>query len=335
MIVLILNQRMLDNPEFPSFLTNSLANLSSSIPATYPLSWFISHDEGPKWRDVILDLTTHSTWMNKSFAHEPLEMPNQSPQGDPSVMDENPNGRTLDIWSDPMTEDALPEFQGKGPSRRSSGSLSHGVRTALLSMFIIGCAGNVLLGMSSLLEFSWQPGEEGTPPKEWPAELTSPVLDGQPLVMVFLHPKCPCSRATLDELSIAMNRVTARAQFIAVFEQPDQADKRWIETDIWNRAASITGLTRIIDIDSRLVKTFRVKTSGDTVVYSAEGKLLFHGGLTLGRDHRGENPGRVFVESLASDGTLLPCTSPVFGCPLCASTSPGDSHVKDNHHESP
>ena len=214
------------------------------------------------------------------------------------------------------------------PTNRIAGersNISRATWIAFVIILVVGCVSGILFGIGSSLNFSWRAGASGNPPTDWPAGIKSITLDDKPLVLVFLHPKCPCSRATIDELSTAISHGASHARFVAIFEQPPGMDDRWVETDTWTKAESIPVLVRVRDFDGRLSSLFDVRTSGETVVYSPQGKLLFHGGLTLGRDHRGENAGRSFIESLATRSVTMSsstCSSPVFGCPLCAGASP-------------
>lgn len=187
-----------------------------------------------------------------------------------------------------------------------------------LAVVLIGWSIGILFAIGMSFDFMWRPGEAGNPPAHWPKEISSLQLSDKPLVLVFLHPQCPCSRATLDELALAMEHAKDRFQYVAVFEHPEGRDDDWIKSGLWKRAEKIAGLTPVIDVDGKLVNTFHARTSGDTVVYSPDGALLFHGGLTPGRDHRGSNAGRTFLESWTETSLEKPVTSPVFGCPLCA-----------------
>jgi len=186
---------------------------------------------------------------------------------------------------------------------------------------LIGWSLGILFAMGMSYDFTWRAGESGNPPLHWPKDISSPKLTDRPLVLVFLHPQCPCSRATLDELAVAMTHTRERFQFVAVFEKPAGRNDDWIKAELWKRAEGISGLSRVIDVDGKLVNAFHAKTSGDTVVYSPEGILLFHGGLTPGRDHRGSNAGRTFLETWTRETPPETVTSPVFGCPLCRAHS--------------
>lgn len=202
----------------------------------------------------------------------------------------------------------------------------------MLTLVMIGWGGGILFALGTSLDFMWRAGEAGNPPLHWSRDIASLQTSKRPLVLVFLHPKCPCSRATLDELSLAMAHAGDRFQFIAVFEQLGGRSDEWTKADLWNRAKAIPNLTLIVDEEGELVRSVNARTSGDTVVYSAEGVLLFHGGLTPGRDHRGRNAGRIFLESWTEQSSGEPVTSPVFGCPLCAAppviSSPQEESIR-------
>jgi hypothetical protein len=70
------------------------------------------------------------------------------------------------------------------------------------------------------------------------------------------------------------------------------------------------------DTDGREAALFGAKTSGQVLVYDGTGRLRFSGGITGGRSHSGDNPGRARVEALLLSGTLDRPISPVFGCAL-------------------
>lgn len=133
---------------------------------------------------------------------------------------------------------------------------------------------------------------------------------------MLAHPKCSCTRASIGELAELMERVRGTVDAHVLFLHPDDADARWEHTDLWTRAAAISGVTVHSDVGGREAARFRAATSGDTVVYDANGALVFRGGITAARGHAGDNPGRQRIVSLITAGTADRPTSPVFGCPL-------------------
>jgi hypothetical protein len=68
-------------------------------------------------------------------------------------------------------------------------------------------------------------------------------------------------------------------------------------------------------------RRFGVKTSGTVLLYSALGRLLFHGGITGSRGHEGDNYGITRLAAALRGGagdTAVPVVSRVFGCALGA-----------------
>jgi hypothetical protein len=76
------------------------------------------------------------------------------------------------------------------------------------------------------------------------------------------------------------------------------------------------------DIDGREARHFQAFTSGQTLLYSSEGELLFSGGITIARGHEGDNSGRLAIESLLANSAAEVRQTPVFGCPILISTAP-------------
>ena len=63
---------------------------------------------------------------------------------------------------------------------------------------------SVCVGMGHLIHYENTPGQAGPHPAEWPASSRIPRgKDGATLVML-VHPRCPCSRASLGELELIM-----------------------------------------------------------------------------------------------------------------------------------
>jgi hypothetical protein len=61
---------------------------------------------------------------------------------------------------------------------------------------------------------------------------------------------------------------------------------------------------------------FGAETSGHTLLYGADGRLLFSGGITASRGHAGENAGESAIIALVNHQTPLRSQTLVFGCSL-------------------
>lgn len=173
--------------------------------------------------------------------------------------------------------------------------------------------GLVGAGVALAVRHQTTSGEVGTTPASWPANSRLPATrPGASRVVMFLHPQCPCSRASLHELAAVVEAVGDRADVSIVFQRPDGVAPDWVETDRWNRAKAIPGAAVLTDRGDELAR-FGAKTSGHTVVYDPSGRLVFAGGITGGRAHEGVNVGRNQVIARVL-GATTPVTHAVFGC---------------------
>lgn len=84
----------------------------------------------------------------------------------------------------------------------------------------------------------------------------------------------------------------------------------------WAMAKMISGAEVSADPRGTMTRLFNAQVSGETIVYSAEGDLLFEGGITQTRGHVGENVGsRAIVEAVQNRKTAVKKT-PTYGCGL-------------------
>jgi len=90
----------------------------------------------------------------------------------------------------------------------------------------------------------------------------------------------------------------------------------WVKTDLWRHALRIPGVSVLVDEDGIEARHFRAVTSGQVLLYGADGRLLFSGGITSTRGHVGDNPGESAIEALVNTGSADDDHSLVFGCPL-------------------
>lgn len=167
-----------------------------------------------------------------------------------------------------------------------------------------------------MAQYSQTAGTSGVPPVQWPetSQVSRDPVHSQ--LVMFLHPRCPCSRATLGELERLMADCQGLLSAQVLFIQPEGVAEDWVKTDLWRTASAIPGVTVSIDHDGQEARRFLAATSGQTLLYDVQGGLLFQGGITLARGHAGDNPGRDAIESLLKQKTTLSTIAPVFGCAL-------------------
>ena len=103
----------------------------------------------------------------------------------------------------------------------------------------------------------------------------------------------------------------------AIFVKPADFGDAWEKTDLWNSATDIPGVNVTTDDQGVEARLFGSETSGQVALYSAEGQLLFSGGITGARGHSGDNDGRTaIVCPILATGKTSKTETPVFGCAL-------------------
>jgi hypothetical protein len=179
----------------------------------------------------------------------------------------------------------------------------------------IACA---VSGLYMVWAYDNTPGSPATPQQAWPAaSLLTPGAD-RPTLVFLAHPQCSCTRASLSELAEALARAKTPPKTYVVFLKPSSMPDGWEKTDLWTTAAALPNSTVVRDDDGREAERFGAVTSGQTMLYSADGRLLFSGGITGARAHAGDNAGRSTIVALLNARPATRNSTNVFGCSLFA-----------------
>lgn len=171
------------------------------------------------------------------------------------------------------------------------------------------------VGIRLVLKYDNESGKTGLSPSSWPVISEIARSSKLPTLVMMVHPQCPCSRASISELEILMAEETGRVNAEVVFVKPNGFPEKWEQTDLWQSATLIPGVAVRVD-DGTEARRFGSLTSGQVMLYSANGELLFSGGITASRGHLGDNDGRSSIQSLLANGSSEINNTPVFGCPL-------------------
>lgn len=155
------------------------------------------------------------------------------------------------------------------------------------------------------------PGPAAAAPASWPADsrLTRPQ---RPVLVLALHPQCPCSAATIAELARLLAHAAVRPEVYAVFVASADADDDWVESATWRAAAALPGVHVVRDTGVE-ARRFGARVSGQLLAYDASGRLQFTGGITGSRGHEGDNAGRTAIEAMLA-GRPHARSAFVFGC---------------------
>lgn len=160
------------------------------------------------------------------------------------------------------------------------------------------------------------PGRVGSPPVEWPAQKDLlPNPQTYTLVMV-VHPRCSCSRASIEELSKIMTHAQGKLEASLLFYAPSTVSDDWVKADRWKEAQEIPGVRTLIDRDGALSNLFAISTSGQSSLYGKNGKLLFSGGITATRGHSGDNLGSQAIIDLINERSPARSRTLSFGCDI-------------------
>jgi hypothetical protein len=201
------------------------------------------------------------------------------------------------------------------------------IRRLLLPVAITLWLTVMLTGFWGFHAYNNAPGRTAPAPDHVPDEMLDQPGKRDYRLLLFAHPRCPCTRATLDELAVILeiNRAAVAAE--VWFIRPKGMPVGWEQTALWQAAAAIPGVSVHCDEEGVLARRLGAATSGQVVLYDPDGQLLFSGGITRARGQDGESAGRRAILRLLS-GKAAPPETPVFGCPLFA---PGECCRKEEN----
>jgi len=172
-------------------------------------------------------------------------------------------------------------------------------------------------GFAMVWRYKSTPGAQGAvSPERWPAGSAVGRSPDRATLLLFAHPRCTCTRASLAELARILARFHDRLEARVLFWTPREAPADWNKGDLWISAARIPGVKVVRDAEGAEASRFAVATSGGVVLYDPRGHLLFKGGITAARGHEGDSFGQERIASLLTTGAADRADAPVFGCAL-------------------
>lgn len=185
-------------------------------------------------------------------------------------------------------------------------------------LFLVALSWLALVGGGLWLLWGYEntPGMAAEAPRQWPAvSRIQPAQDHATLVMLA-HPHCPCTRASIGKLASIMAHSQGRLSAYVLFTRPEAVSDDWEETDLLQSASNIPGVRVILDGDGKEARLFHAATSGHTLLYDLQGRLIFSGGITGSRGHFGDNAGQASIVSFVNAEVPNRSETSVFGCPL-------------------
>jgi hypothetical protein len=172
----------------------------------------------------------------------------------------------------------------------------------------------VISGLGALLLYKRTPGQAAKAPMHWPNDCPIQRRSNERVLLLFAHPKCPCTRATLSEMERLLATERDLRPHVILFDTNNT--QSWGESDIVSRSMCLPGAKTYGDADGRLQQMFNVTTSGHVLLYDKDGRNTYSGGITGLRGHEGENCGLAKLRERLAGRTSSPDSFPVLGCPL-------------------
>jgi len=205
----------------------------------------------------------------------------------------------------------------KGPDTAPAPAEGHRARArAAIAIGILAWVAGVAWGLQKIETYSSTPGMAAEAPATWPGSTLVTPQAGRPTLVMFIHPQCSCTRASLEELKTILERTHGAVSAWVVVLKPSEMNDGWSDSGTSETARNMSGVTLVMDDNGVEADRFGALTSGHTVLYSSAGKLEFSGGITAARGHVGDNSGEQSVLSLVATGKADASSHEVYGCGL-------------------
>jgi hypothetical protein len=185
----------------------------------------------------------------------------------------------------------------------------HGMLAVLIFWIVI-----VAAGVGTLAVYSQTPGPADAPPVMGGFGQRSASAKSHWSLIIGIHPKCPCTLATISELQRIMRQCAGTLSCSVVAFVPTNAPGNWTDTESVRQAREIPGVEVVNDVGGSKLTHLGIQTSGAAVLYDSTGTPRFHGGITPSRGHEGVNIGSETICALINGQQPFVADTPVFGC---------------------
>jgi hypothetical protein len=179
----------------------------------------------------------------------------------------------------------------------------------------------VACGFAVLHRYASTPAHVGIVPSSWPVQDRIALEVDRLTLVMAIHPRCPCTRATALALEELLASRPGRARLNVLVYKPAQAPDSWAATPISRSLSALSDVRSWIDPDGALATRFGAVTSGQVLAFDARGCLRFSGGVTPVRGQVGPNAGYAALASLLDDKPVQQKNFPVFGCSILSAPS--------------
>lgn len=190
------------------------------------------------------------------------------------------------------------------------------LKSATTSAFALIWLCSIIFGLRVLWVYDTKPGLTAQSSDQRPSSSAVLRWEGNAAILMFAHPHCPCTRASLAELARIMSHSPHSLSAWVLFYRPENSPSGWEKTDLYAQAKATPGVRAFTDVDGKEARRLHAMTSGHTLVYDVSGKLVFSGGVTSSRGNEGDNPGSEAIIARMSGCKNQITRTPVFGCSI-------------------
>lgn len=199
------------------------------------------------------------------------------------------------------------------PPTRAAGRPSWVLALAIVAWF--GAAASAWYAITAF-GFSGQRLADEETRAIWPEESSISHSPLRPTLLLFLHPRCACSRATVEELERLYTLVPEASlpSTTVVASAPRAVGEEWWSSSLLARTARLPNVRMVYDAGGVETARFGAQVSGTVLLYHVDGRRLYAGGVTMARGHDGHNAGIQAVADLLVNSESQVAPIPVFGC---------------------
>lgn len=150
----------------------------------------------------------------------------------------------------------------------------------------------------------------------WPADTHLSLAPGKATALIFAHPQCPCTQASIQEFQRIEARHPDAFETLVLFSVPASGQDDWKSTRLVQQARNLRSARVFFDQGGREASRFEAAVSGQVLLFSEGGLLLYSGGVTPARGHEGDNAGQEAFEHALTHPEGPAVSFPVYGCGL-------------------
>lgn len=213
---------------------------------------------------------------------------------------------------------------GEIPAGKRAGKRSRPAarRFALLALALGIWGASLATAWSRLYSHAYQATETGRGVPRWPQGTLLGETASRFRIVVFVHPFCPCTAATVRELDESLTRIPDDVTIDAIAVTAGFSPEELLRSRTLEALRRMPRVRLHSDPEGHERALFGAVVSGETFGFDPHGRRVFHGGVTPGRGHQGDADGQRELEDLAAGRRQAPAEAPVFGCRLPGAESP-------------